>query len=314
MVTTEVEQARILDEYDPTSHGFTELMAVPWWRPEAFVAAAEDLAGASAKALASDRHPAFGKDVSQDLIALRLALSDPEQDDLRSLGSDAADALQSALRGWTPGERDLDVQARAASQLESRGADTPVLIVGGDERLLKYRHPMATGTPMHRLAMAVVVARRGGLHAAATRFASAGAIDPDVVSSRRRVLRIDSDILAVCRPGNTYGDALVALDAAYEREGASGGWAGHYQGGPIGFAQREFEVSPEQTDSPWYSLSMRAGHAVAWNPSLPGGAKVEDTYLITEEGLERLTDASDWPLEQSDDVVPARPAVLDVSG
>ena len=51
------------------------------------------------------------------------------------------------------------------------GADAPVLIVGGDDRVRRYRHPMAVGAPVRQLAMAVVVARRGGLHAAATRFA-----------------------------------------------------------------------------------------------------------------------------------------------
>ena len=57
---------------------------------------------------------------------------------------------------------------------------------------------------------------------------------------------------------------------------------GHYQGGPIGFAQREFEIAPGQTGSRWYREPVAAGHAVAWNPSLPGGAKAEDTYLVTE--------------------------------
>ena len=64
-----------------------------------------------------------GKDATDDLVALRLALSEPEQDDLADLGHDAAAALQSALAGWRPGERDLDIQARLAAALEATGAD-----------------------------------------------------------------------------------------------------------------------------------------------------------------------------------------------
>ena len=53
--------------------------------------------------------------------------------------------------------------------------------------------------------MAVVVARRGGLHAAATRFASAGPVDPEFAALRARVLRIEQDTLAASGPPHRYG-------------------------------------------------------------------------------------------------------------
>jgi antitoxin VapB len=177
---------------------------------------------------------------------------------------------------------------------------------------------MAVGAPARHLVMAVVVARRDGLHAAATRFACAGPLPPELRALRARVNRIERDTLAASRPANSYGQALRALDESYAREGAAGGWAGHYQGGPIGFAQREFEIAPCQRDSRWYRARIEAGHAVAWNPSLPGGAKAEDTYLVRADGIERLTTGRTgptgpaWPVEDGDDVVPPRPAVLEV--
>ncbi len=255
LITTHVEADRIRDEYGPGDHGFAEFAAVPWQDPDAFVRAAEQLAGAPARRLAADGHPAFGFDVSDDLIALRLALSAPEQEDLASLGHDAAAALQYALASWHPGERDLDIQARCAAQLEAAGADAPVLIVGGDDRLERYRHPMAVGAPVSEIVMAVVVARRGGLHAAATRFATAAPLGETYASLRRRVLAIEDAVLSASQPGGTYGSALAALDDGYARAGAPGEWAGHYQGGPIGFAQREFET---RARSGWLSLVPRA--------------------------------------------------------
>lgn len=314
LITTNVEADRIRDEYGPAAHGFAELVIVPWQDPGAFVRAAEQFAGGAAGRLASDGHPAFGCDASDDLVALRLALSDAERADLADLGRDAAAALQSALSSWRPGERDLDIQARCAAGLESAGADAPVLIVGGDDRLARYRHPMAAGAPVRRIAMAVVVARRAGLHVAATRFAAAAPRDPAYAALRRRVLAIEDAVLSVCRPGTTYGAALAALDAAYDSAGAPGGWTGHYQGGPIGFAQREFEIAPGQRSSRWYRQPVEAGHAIAWNPSLPGGAKAEDTYLITDEGQPTLiTEAPGWPAEPDDERQPPRPAVLEVA-
>src|SRR6185437_14961316 len=136
--------------------------------------------GAPTARLAGDGHPAFARDASGELTGLRLALSGPEQDELRDLGADAATALEGALAAWSPGQRDLDVQARVAASLEGCGADAPVLIVGGDDRVRRYRHPMAVGAPVSELVMAVVVARRAGLHAAATGPArAAGPGGPD---------------------------------------------------------------------------------------------------------------------------------------
>lgn len=312
LVTTQVEADRVRDEYGPARHGFGELAEVPWYHSDGFIRAAESLAGAPASRLASDGHPAFGTDATEDLVALRLALSGAEADDLADLGADAAAALEQSLSLWRPGERDLDLQARCAAILEAAGADAPVLIVGGDERVERYRHPMAIGAPVRRLAMAVVVARRAGLHAAATRFASAGPLDAGYAALRERVLAIELEVLTACTPAASYGTVLAALDAAYARAGAPGGWAGHYQGGPIGFGQREFEIAPCQQDSRWRAEPVRAGHAVAWNPSLPGGAKAEDTYIVTADGLERVTAGRDWPTEPADAMRPARPAVLEV--
>jgi Xaa-Pro dipeptidase len=373
LITTEVEADRLRAEYGPASHGFSELIAVPWYEPESFVTAVQSLAGAAAGDLAADGHPAFGTDAGDDLIALRLALSPAERDDLRDLGADAAAALETALAGWQPGERDLDVQARCAAFLEARGADAPVLIVGGDERVERFRHPMAAGVPMRRLVMAVVVARRGGLHAAATRFACAGPVDDDYAALRDRVLAIEAQVLTASvppaspppagslpaspppagslptssslagslptssSPGDSpppsYGDALAALARGYDQAGAPDGWKGHYQGGPIGYGQREFEIAPRQpsrghqdpalTESRWLAEPIRPGHALAWNPSLPGGAKAEDTYLVTGDGtangtgggLERVTvSGPDWPTLPADGLIPPRPAILQVSG
>ncbi len=310
LITTEVEADRVRAEYGPDRHGFADLVAVPWFDPDAFVTAAQALAGVPAAELAADGHPAFGRDVTDDLIELRLALSPPEQDDLRDLAADAALALETALAHWRPGERDLDIQARCAARLEGSGADTPVLIVGGDERLASYRHPMAAGVPVRRLVMAVVVARRDGLHAAATRFASAGPLDPAYAELRGRVLDIEREVLAASTPPASYGAALAAMDRAYEQAGAPRGWTGHYQGGPIGYGQREFEIAPGQPGTRWPDQPIAAGHALAWNPSLPGGAKVEDTYLVTADAMERVTSTPDWPLQAGDDL--GRPGVLEL--
>jgi len=113
-------------------------------------------------------------------------------------------------------------------------------------------------------------------------------------------------MLDACVAGATYGEALAALDGAYADSGNPEAWREHYQGGPVGYRQREFEIVPTQADSRWFRTEIEEGHALAWNPSIAGGGKAEDTYLVEPAGLRRLTDTGAWPLEDD------RPAVLDI--
>jgi antitoxin VapB len=155
--------------------------------------------------------------------------------------------------------------------------------------------------------MAVVVAERHGLHAAATRFASAGPLPDTVRRARLAAADVERAVLDASRAGATYGDALHALADGYAGVGHVDEWRDHYQGGPIGYRQREFEIVPSQAESRWFATPISAGTALAWNPSVAGGGKCEDTYLVEPDGLRRLTDTRDWPLEDG------RPAVLDVA-
>jgi Xaa-Pro dipeptidase len=298
VVTTNVELPRLSAE----GHlDLFELHGVDWYEPDGFTRLAEELAGAAAPAIGG-----LGVDVGDDLIELRLALMSAEQDRIEALALDATAVLEAAVRAWTPGELDVHVQARIAAGLEAVGAFGACVIVGGDDRVEQFRHPLAASQPVHRLVMAVVVAERHGLHVAATRFARTGPLPERVRDARRAAADVERAVLASSRASARYGDALRALAEAYDRVGRPQEWREHYQGGPIGYRQREFEIVPSQVESRWFAMPIPAGSAVAWNPSVAGGGKCEDTYLVEERELRRLTDSGDWPLEDG------RPAILDI--
>ncbi len=274
------------------------------------VAAAAEVLRAAPAELGSDGHPAFGHDLDHALTRARLALSEAEQDDLRELGHDAAGAVEQALQDWQPGEADRDIAARIAAAVERCGADAPCLLVGGDDRMLAYRHPVANGSRPTRSVMAVLVARRDGLHVALTRHAVTRDA-PELEHGLSACRQIHRATLRAGRPGAAYGDALQGLAAGYARAGAPGEWRAHYQGGPIGYGQREFEIAPAETGSEWWAEVIAAGTAFAWNPSLPGGAKDEDTYLAGASHLELITTTGGWRMVDDGTDLP-RPAVLEV--
>jgi antitoxin VapB len=296
-LTTTVERPRLAAETQLGQLGFA-LEEVPWFDGDAFVRAIEEIAGAGRAELASDGHGEFGIDGDDDLTALRLRLLPAEQERLAALGRDAARALEDAVSAWRPGERDVDVQARVAEGLEQAGALPVCLIVGGDERVERFRHPLAAGEPVRRLLMAVVVAMRGGLHVAATRFACADGLPETAAAAFEAARDVEAAMLAASRPGATYGDVLRACEQAYAEAGHPGAWREHYQGGPIGYRQREFEIAPSQRTSRWFSQPIEAGHAIAWNPSVAGGGKTEDTFIVEDGDLRCVTETGAWPLVQ----------------
>ena len=304
VITTEVEERRVREELLPAG---VDLVVVPWWDADALVTAACDVLGAPATHIGSDGHPAFGHDLDDELTRIRLVLDEDERARLRTLGQNAARAVEDALRTWQPGETDTAIAGRIANFVEQFGGDAPVLLVGADDRLRRYRHPVAVGEATHDRVMAVLVARHLGLHVALTRYVSAG--DTSEFEAQLDVPRaIHRDVLRAGVPGATYGSVLSSLADSYSLHGHAGVWREHYQGGPIGYAQREFEIAPVQRDSPWWDQQIDENTAMAWNPSLAGGLKDEDTYLVTAGGVELVTDSSRWPMDS--DVVLPRPMVL----
>jgi Xaa-Pro dipeptidase len=298
LIMSEIEAPRLLGDFDLDSLGWS-VVTVPWFDADARLRAASSFCGVTPGELLSDSD-AVGTNITASIVRTRMVLSEPEQEDLRSLGVDTARALEAGVDSWRPGvSSDFEVAAIVSRELESCGAKAVCLIVGGDDRLRRVRHPLAIGAVVHDAIMAVVVARRGGLHVAATRTAVTSANDPIVELSER----LDSIHCAVLRsslPGHSWGDAVEALAKGYENIGQPGAWREHFQGGPIAFEQREFELAPPLTDSPYWDLDCLANTAVAWNPSLRGGAKIEETYLVGNDGFELLTSSGAWATTSTD--------------
>jgi Xaa-Pro aminopeptidase len=293
LITSEVEAPRLEADFRVRELGW-DVVSVPWYETGAYLKAACAYANVGPDDLLSDGD-AFGADVGERLILARLELSEPERDELRGLGSLVGEALGAGMDAWRPGvSRDYDSAAAISATLESRGATAVCLIVGGDDRLRTLRHPLAVGAVVHDAIMAVVVARRAGLHAAATRICVRRA-DDQIVQLMAQLDAVNAALLDASRPGGTWGDALVALAAGYDRIGRPGAWREHYQGGPIGYEQREFELAPTHEASPFWAVPRAAHTAVAWNPSLRGGAKFEETYLVGED-LEWVTATPSWPV------------------
>jgi Xaa-Pro dipeptidase len=296
LITSNIEAPRVESDFHVRERGW-EVLSAPWFDSAAALDLACDFAGVKLDELLSDTDT-VGHNVNSELIASRLVLGVEEREELRELGALAGVALGAGVEAWRPGvTTDFEIAAVISAVLEAKGAKAVCLIVGGDERLRTLRHPLAVGQVLNDAIIAVVVARRAGLHVAATRICVRRG-DDEIVTLMKTLDTVNDAVLTASLPGGTWGHTVDALADGYRAIGQPEAWREHFQGGPIGFEQREFELAPTQSSSPFWGLPRRVNTAVAWNPSLRGGAKIEETYLFGVE-VEFLTETPSWPVVKS---------------
>lgn len=252
-----------------------EVEALPWHEPGVTADAARRWSGG--------RAPVSDDDVEADLQPLRSRLGPMDRERLEWLAGRVRDAVEAAVAATSAGDSEQEVAARAAGALLVDGVRAPVILAAADERIIRFRHPLATTARVARRLMLVVVAERWGLHAAITRIRELEP-PPEVVAQRMAHARdVESAMLDATRPGATLGEVFAAAQRGYAAAGVPDEWLDHHQGGTIGYGPRERIATPGD------ATAILPGMAFAWNPSI-AGAKVEDTYLLDDDGtLRRLT-------------------------
>lgn len=263
-----------------------EPVELPWHDPSHRAALAAELAGGP---LATDAANLPGAmPLGPEVAALRHTLAAPEQERLRALGAAAGAAVEAVARKVQPGMSEQEAAGLLAAECFARGATPVVLLVAADERMARFRHPVPTGRRLERVALLVLCARRAGLIVSASRLLHFG---PPPAELRRRAeacARVDAALHLATRPGRTLGAIFADLQAAYAAEGFPDEWREHHQGGLAGYENREALALPGST------LTVRAGQAYAWNPSI-AGVKSEDTILVGPNSYEVLTATGAWP-------------------
>ena len=217
--------------------------------------------------------------VSEDLAAARRVLTSRQRQQLTELSA-----------GVRPGQTEQHVAGQLVAALLDEGIETVALFVGGDDRIARHRHPLATDRKIQERVMVACCGRRRGLVGTVTRVASfvpLGAAAADY----RALLDVERRFLDLSRPGAVLGQVFAEGAAEYGRQGFDPDeWLRHHQGGLTGFSPRELIANPGT------ALELREGMALGWNPS-GKGFKVEDTVLVTADGPRLLTIDPDWPTQ-----------------
>ena len=242
--------------------------------------------------------------LSTEIETLRRDLNADEVARLRQISVDAAIALGDAMRDVKKGMSEFELAGLIARSCWEKELEPVVLLVAGEERLPKFRHPLPTTAPLGSRFMGVICARRKGLIASVTRIASFSKIDREVQNWYERLLDVERTFINESRVGAKLSDVVRAGVAEYRNQGFdSEEWTRHHQGGPTGYLPRDFPAH-EKTER-----EITLHNALAWNPS-GKGLKVEDTILSTPSGAEVLTVDPEWPTQMVFER--ARPSLLEI--
>ncbi len=275
----DIEALRVESEERLEELGF-ERVPFPWHEgPDETIA--ELLAGAMA-----------GSDTGLEsaLAPHRRTLGAAERDRYRDAGTAAAEAASATLVALDPAWSELDAAAELVRHAEARGLVPRVVLVAGEARLPVYRHPLPTQEPLGRRVLLALTAERTGLFVSLTRLASFGPPPQEFDRVVRATAEVDAAVLAASRPGTSLGALLDVLAAAYAKRGFPDEWRRHHQGGLTGYKGREVFATPgDETLLPSFC-------AVAWNPSITGGGKSEDTALVGPDGVEVVTSTPALPM------------------
>ncbi|HKO88622.1 MAG TPA: M24 family metallopeptidase, partial [Burkholderiales bacterium] len=282
-----IEAQRLVDEALPS--GF-ELHVSPWMEPdrrETFVREHSE----NRKVL-SDR--AAGQNeaaLPPALVTERYVLSETEQHRFRRIGRLAAEAMGEVLQAAKPEWTEYQLAGAGAEALWQRGLHPALTLAAGSRRLPLYRHPTPTGEKLGSTAMLVFCARGDGLIANLTRFVRFEQATAQENTRHQQIRDIEGAALDRCKSGIVLAEVYQTLSSAYRAHGYPDALLQHHQGGLAGYLAREALLMPQS------QTALRAGMAIALNPSLPG-AKIEDTFILEPSGaLTNLTLDDSWPSE-----------------
>ncbi|MBA9028714.1 M24 family metallopeptidase [Peribacillus huizhouensis] len=280
-ITSKMESARIHDE-ELLGLGY-EFMTLEWYEDQdSIVQGLTD-----GKKIASDVPIGNFLDFGHELTSLRYTLTCEEVDRYRWLSKQAAKAVESTCREVQQGWTEFEIQAHLAAKVIKEGINPQLILVSTDERVFKYRHPIPTEKKLANYAMIVLCAEKWGLVSNVTRFVHFGELPAELYENKQKLVQIDVAMNAATRPGAAIKDVLQTAFAKYEEVGYGEDWRFLHQGGPTGYASREFLATPNAEGT------VLENQAFAWNPAIRG-IKSEDTFLVGREGNEYLTYTGEW--------------------
>jgi Xaa-Pro dipeptidase len=241
------------------------------------------------KPLATDTFYSPNFRVIEGLIAkCRYQLTTHEVERFQQLGKDAGEIIGSIYDKISVGQTEIEIANIVKFELGKRNINSVVTLVAADERIVDFRHPIPTQNVWKNTLTVVSCAKRNGLIASLTRLFSIEKVSDNLRKRTDAVAKVHAEMMHATRPNAVAKDIFETTKNAYADVGFANEETKHHQGGACGYKTRDWVAHSNCHEK------VQVNQAFAWNPSITG-TKSEDTFIVTEKGIEVITASPNFP-------------------
>jgi Xaa-Pro aminopeptidase len=286
LFATRSDADRIMDE-ELSDLGF-ELVLYDWYN-QSFVDALQTIGinGTIGCDFSYEEFP----NIEEDIAKLRVSLTEYEVKRVKTLCRDYTEFLTDFCFSLKPGGTEKDIVCDLHCKCVKRNIFPLVLMVGSDERVFAYRHPVATNKKVKEYVLIATVVERDGLNVSMSRSVYFGTLPAELKKKQTAVNTIESAYYFHSLPGTSLGDLFDIGKEAYAKLGYPNEWENHTQGGIVGYKPRELLVTED------CEIEIHRNNVLGWNPTIRG-VKAEDFILVGEKEVEQLSIDPRWPYEE----------------
>lgn len=228
----------------------------------------------------------------KNIYNLHYPLTVKEIQKLRWLGEKTEETIAKVAQEIKPGMTEYEIEAMFLYEYGKLNIYPDVLLIGSDERILKYRHPNPSEKKVDKYILLHPAVRKWGLHANVTRLMYFGDNIPDDIAKKYdAVNQIQAAAVSMCETGTRFSDILVEQKKLYKNLGYEDEWRNHYQGGITGYMVAVVALSDNQNNV------VQNNQAYDWFVTITG-AKVEELSINSGKSQEFLSVTGKWPTKE----------------
>lgn len=230
-----------------------------------------------------------GKVMVQSKISdIRRQLTDAEIKRLIKFSADYSKIITDFCIDLKNNFTEREIAAKLIYRCSLKGIRLPVLMVGGDERIFKYRHPVYTDNKIKKLTLLATVGEKDGINVPLSRMICLGSAPRELKLKIEILNFVEASAASASTAGTLLKEVFEVIKNAYKSRGYNDEWKNHHQGGITNYVPGDYIINPGS------GIKLRVGDTLSFNPTI-AGAKTEDMYLVRPEKVQQLTVDRRWP-------------------